>query len=58
MGIKEFKEKTKKEDLRCTFCRSKEPLEVIEHEYEFGGAMLKFVYFCKACNFTVSGHIY
>jgi len=56
--IEQFKAMTTKEGLRCTFCHSQELLEVVEHRYEAHGAILKFTYFCKACQITVSGHVY
>jgi transcriptional regulator NrdR family protein len=57
MTLQEFKELTKKENLKCTFCHSSE-IEVTEHEYEHEGAALKFTFWCKNCDITVSGYIY
>lgn len=56
--IEQFKAMTTKEGLRCTFCHSQELLEVIIHEYKASGAMLKYTYFCKACQITVDGYVY
>lgn len=56
--LERFKAMTVKSGLRCTYCHSQELLEVVEHEYEAGGAMLKFTYYCRSCDITVSGHVY